>query len=63
MVGGVTNGEPLEYVYVAAPLGKIVNVEPVHIVPLFTSIVGIAFTVTALTAVAVQPAALVPVTV
>ena len=38
--------EPLLYVYVTPPLGVIVNVLPEQIVPLFTVIVGVVFTVT-----------------
>jgi hypothetical protein len=40
---GVTIAEPLEYVYVLAPLGIIVNELLEQIEPLFTEITGIVF--------------------
>jgi hypothetical protein len=48
---------------VTAPDGVIVNEAPLHIEPLFIETTGFAFTVTELIALALQPAALVPVTV
>src|SRR6185312_5202693 len=64
VVVGDTTEVPLEKVYVEAPLGVIVKELPLQIVPLFTVIVGVALTVTKLTAVSapMQPKALVPVT-
>ena len=63
VVVGLTNAAPLEYTYVKAPLGFIVNELPLQIAPELTATVGLAFTVTIDTAVLVQPNALVPVTV
>ena len=61
---GVTTELPLEYVYVSAPLGTMVNDCPAQTDPEFTKIVGKEFTVTVLIAVFVQPvSAVVPVTV
>jgi len=60
---GDTTGEPLEYVYVAAPLGVIVNDLPVQIEPELTAKTNEPLTDTVVTALPIQPAALVPVTV
>ena len=55
--------EPPVYTYVDAPVGFIVNEEPLQIDPEFTEIVGFAFTVTEAITVPKHPAALAPVTV
>ena len=55
LVVGVTTGEPLEYKYVLAPVGTIVNDRPEQIVPEFTVIVGVIFTVTELTTEPIHP--------
>jgi hypothetical protein len=47
---GETTLLPLEYEYVFAPLGVIVNESPAQIEPLFTVTIGKEFTVTELTA-------------
>ena len=63
-VNGLTTFDPDEYVQVFAPLGEIVKELPEQIEPLFTEIIGVALTVTVLTAVLdpTQPNELVPVT-
>jgi hypothetical protein len=48
---GVATAAPFEKVYVLAPEGTIVNEFPEQILPLFTEMVGEAFTVTLLMAV------------
>ena len=58
---GDTTGEPLEYVYVAAPLGVIVNDLPVQIEPELTAKIKEPLTDTVVTALPIQPAVLVPV--
>ena len=64
LVVGLTIELPLEYVYVLAPLGVSVKELPEQILPLFTLIVGEAFTLTMLIAVfeLIQPFVPVPVT-
>jgi hypothetical protein len=61
---GVTTADPLEYEYVLAPLGSMVKLWPLQMLPLLTEITGIALTVTVTTVgpVLTQPAELVPVT-
>ena len=51
------------YTYVVAPVGIIVNEDPLQIEPELTATVGTVFTVTEDTTVFEQPAAVVPVTV
>src|SRR6478672_13294437 len=62
---GETTGEPLEYVYVLAPVGLNVNELPGQIAPPATAITGIGLTVMFETAVGLdtQPVASVPATV
>ena len=60
---GLTEAEPLEYTYVDAPVGIIVKEDPLQMNPELTAMVGTVLTVTDDTAVLVQPAAVVPVTV
>ena len=60
---GLTEAEPLEYTYVDAPVGIIINEDPLQMEPELTATVGTVFTVTDDTAVLLQPNALVPVTV
>jgi hypothetical protein len=52
---GDTIAEPLEYVYVLAPPGTMVNELPVQMLPLFTVMVGETLTVMVLVAVDTQP--------
>ena len=65
LLGGLTTALPPCMVYVFAPFGLMVKFCPTQIVPLFTVIVGLGFTVKLLVAKACdkQPAALVPDTV
>ena len=51
------------YKYVAAPVGFMMNEEPLQMEPEFTATVGLTFTVTEAMAVPKHPAALAPVTV
>ena len=64
IVVGLTTFDPDEQVKVFAPIGVIVNELPLQITPEFTVMLGVALTVTVLTAVLdpTQPKALVPVT-
>ena len=63
LVVGLTVAEPPVYTYVAAPVGFMMNEEPLQIEPEFTATVGLTFTVTEAIAVPKHPAALAPVTV
>ena len=63
MAVGLTVAEPPVYTYVAAPVGFMMNEDPLQMAPEFTEIVGFTFTVTDAIAVPKQPAALAPVTV
>jgi hypothetical protein len=64
LVVGARVALPFEYVYVLAPVGTIVNVAPLQMLPLFTVMVGLVAMVMLATAVfeATQPKELVPVT-
>ena len=63
LVVGLTVAEPPVYTYVAAPVGFMMNEDPLQMEPEFTEIVGFILTVTEAIAVPKQPAELAPVTV
>ena len=60
---GVTTAEPLEYVYVAAPVGVIVQEPPVQTAPELTLMTGVILTVIVLTLLDVHPKTFDPLTV
>ena len=62
LVVGETTAEPLENVYVLAPLGTMVNELPEQIDPELTDMVGVAFTVKVIVAVLERQPKFVPVT-
>ena len=63
LLAGVTIAEPPVYTYVAAPVGFMMNEDPLQMEPEFTATVGLTFTVTEAIAVPKHPVELAPVTV